>query len=63
MRQVYFREHGEFKETNIYDYDKLTAGNIVEGAGIIETPTTTMVVLPDQVATVDEFLNVVIEDK
>ncbi|OPY56622.1 MAG: Acetophenone carboxylase gamma subunit [Pelotomaculum sp. PtaU1.Bin035] len=60
-RQVYFKEYGEFKETTIYDYGKLSAGNVVEGAGIIETPTTTMVVLPDQVATVDEYLNVVIE--
>ncbi|AGL03185.1 hydantoinase/oxoprolinase family protein [Desulfoscipio gibsoniae] len=60
-RPVYFSEYGEFRETNIYDYDKLTAGNVIEGAGIIETSTTTMLILPSQVATVDEYLNVVIE--
>jgi N-methylhydantoinase A len=60
-REVYFREYEGFKKTNIYDSAKLISGNVIEGAGIIETPTTTMLVLPGQIATVDEYLNVVIE--
>lgn len=61
-REMYFREYDGFKATDIYDYGKLTAGNFIEGAGIIETPTTTMLILPGQVATVDEYLNVVVEE-
>jgi N-methylhydantoinase A/oxoprolinase/acetone carboxylase beta subunit len=62
-RSVYFKENGDFKDTDVYDYEKLKAGNVIEGGAIIETPTTTMLVLPGQVATVDEYLNVVIEEK
>jgi N-methylhydantoinase A len=62
-REVYFTEYCGFKTTDIYDFDRLTAGNSIEGAAIIEASTTTIVVLPDQVATVDEYLNVVIEGK
>ena len=44
-------------KTDIYDYVRLKAGNVVNGPAIIEGPTTTIVVPPNQKATVDEFLN------
>jgi N-methylhydantoinase A len=49
-----------FRDTAIYDYTKLQAGNVVEGPAIIETPFTTVVVPPSHRAEVDAYLNVVL---
>jgi len=60
-RDVYFRKKGGFAKTNIYQMEKLKPGNRIEGPAVIEVPTTTVVVLPEQVAKVDEYLNIIIE--
>ncbi|MDP2725694.1 MAG: hydantoinase/oxoprolinase family protein [Syntrophales bacterium] len=60
-RDVYFRKKGGFVKTNIYRMEKLKPGNRIEGPAVIEVPTTTVVVLPEQVAKVDEYLNIIIE--
>jgi N-methylhydantoinase A len=59
-REVFFRKSGGFVKTNIYDMLKLQAGNIIEGPAVIEAPTTTAVILPGQIARVDEYLNIII---
>lgn len=59
-RPVYFKDPDGFVDTKVYYGDKLKAGNVVEGPTVIEYPTTTAVILPNQVAKVDEYLNLII---
>jgi len=59
-RPAFFRKFNDFVETNIYDYSKLRYGNRIAGPAIIETSATTMVILPDQLAEVDPYMNIVI---
>jgi N-methylhydantoinase A len=45
-RETYFEELREHRETPIYDGAMLTPGLLVDGPGIVELPTTTLVVMP-----------------
>jgi N-methylhydantoinase A len=56
-RDVYF--YNKFFDTDIYGYEKLRYGNIINGPAIIEAPTTTVVVFPDQRVIMDEYNNIV----
>jgi len=57
-REIYFDEYARFVSTNIYDFSRMTPGTEISGPAIIETPITTIVINPDDSATIDEFLNV-----
>lgn len=59
-RDVYWRSYQGFRSTNVYDYDRLNAGMMFDGPAVVEAATTTLVILPEQAANVDEYLNVVI---
>ena len=59
-RDVFFQDAGGFVPTNIYDMTRLEAGNIIEGPAVIEVPTTTVVILPEQTARIDAYMNIVI---
>lgn len=59
-RPAFFRKYNDYVDTNVYDFGKLRYGNRIEGPAIIESTKTTMVILPDQVAEVDEYMNVII---
>ncbi len=59
-REVYFPESGEFISTNIFDYDKLLPGNMVEGPAVIETRNTTVVLPPGSSGEIDVFTNILI---
>ncbi len=59
-RDVNIKKRGGFVRTNIYDGANLRCGNLIEGPAVIEYPTTTAIILPDQMAKVDEYLNIVI---
>jgi N-methylhydantoinase A len=48
----------EFVSTSIYDYYKLTAGNIIKGPGIIESPLNTVVIPPGSKGRIDQYLNI-----
>jgi N-methylhydantoinase A/oxoprolinase/acetone carboxylase beta subunit len=48
----------EFVSTPIYDYGKLTAGNIIKGPGIIESPLNTVVIPPGSKGKIDKYLNI-----
>ncbi len=58
-RKVYFNHR--FFDTAIYDYEKLGYGNVIEGPAIIEAPTTTVVIFPEQKVVMDEYNNIVFE--
>jgi N-methylhydantoinase A len=59
-RKVYFAEYGEYIETPIYDDLRLAYGNTIEGPGIVEQATTTVVVPPKNKLEVDEYGNYII---
>jgi N-methylhydantoinase A len=60
-RRAYFTgKNPDYKDTAIYDYTKLQAGNVIIGPSIIETPFTTVVVPEGHVVELDEYLNIVL---
>ncbi|OPY74859.1 MAG: Acetophenone carboxylase gamma subunit [Syntrophorhabdus sp. PtaU1.Bin050] len=52
--------NGSYKETNIYDAEKLKAGNVIPGTAIIEHPLTTTVVPEGWQCTVDQYGNFIV---
>jgi N-methylhydantoinase A len=56
-RQVYFKDLGGFIETSCYDASQLKHGNVIEGPGIVEDATTTIVVPKGAELTVDAYHN------
>jgi N-methylhydantoinase A len=60
-RRVYFEEYQDFVRTQIFDNSRLGPGAEIPGPAIIETPITTIVINPNDRASVDEFLNVRID--
>jgi len=63
QREAYFEEAGKYIATRIYAYDRLGAGNIVEGPAIIEAPQTTIVIHPDQKGILDPYGNTIIKSR
>lgn len=61
-REVWLPERGGFVACPVYDRDRLKAGNLITGPAIVEQMDATTVVLPDMVALVEPYLNIVIED-
>jgi N-methylhydantoinase A len=62
-RDAFFRKYNAYVSTNIYDYEKLGAGNVIEGPAIIEAEQTSVVIPPDFRGIVDEYLNIRIRIK
>ncbi|WP_248311585.1 hydantoinase/oxoprolinase family protein [Bosea sp. ASV33] len=60
-REVWLPETGGFTDCPIYDREKLGPGHKVAGPAIIDQMDSTTLVLPGQVATVDAYLNLIIE--
>lgn len=54
-RPVYFSDFNEFRDTTLYDGNRIGCGQVIEGPCIIEEPATTIVVYPGQVATLNRF--------
>jgi N-methylhydantoinase A len=61
-RKVFFKEAGRFVDTPIYDVLRLKPGNRIDGPAIVEDPNSTILVLPQQTASIDQFRNVFIEE-
>lgn len=57
-RQVYFQERGDFIPTPTYQFDRLRPGMEIAGPAVIESDITTIVVNPNDRASMDEFRNV-----
>ncbi len=60
-REVWFPEAGGFVACPIYDRDKLKSGNRFAGPAIVEQMDSTTVLLPDMTATVEPYLNLILE--
>jgi N-methylhydantoinase A/oxoprolinase/acetone carboxylase beta subunit len=60
-RPAYFKKYGDFVSTKVYDFLALEPGNTVKGPGIIEAPTTTFVIPPDQTGVVNKYGQLVVE--
>lgn len=60
-RKVWWKHLGGFHDTDSFQLEKLTYGNIVEGPAVIESYGTSIPLHPGQCAQVDEWLNLVIE--
>ncbi|GAJ95514.1 MULTISPECIES: hydantoinase/oxoprolinase family protein [Rhizobium] len=60
-RQVYMDEAKDFVSCPVYTREKLKPGNRIAGPAIVEQMDTTTVILPDMQATVDPYLNLILE--
>ncbi|MFC1979580.1 hydantoinase/oxoprolinase family protein [Chloroflexota bacterium] len=56
-RDVFSPEAGRFTSLDIYEFEKLRAGNMIRGPAIIEAPTTTMYILSGQIGRIDQYKN------
>jgi len=61
-RHVY-EGNGRFADYILYDRDKLRYGNVIQGPAIVEQMDSTTIILSNQKATVDPFLNMLIQRK
>jgi N-methylhydantoinase A/acetophenone carboxylase len=57
QRKAYWPELGGFTDTDVYDLDLLINGNEIQGPALIESPHTTVVIPPNAVYSVDQYLN------
>jgi N-methylhydantoinase A len=60
-RSVFFEDAGDFFDTPIYDRTLLKGGASIVGPAVLEQSDTTILVPPGASATVDSYLNIVIE--
>jgi len=60
-RDVYLPERGGWTSTPVYDRRLLDPGNRIEGPAVIEQMDTTTLLLPGDIATVDEYRDLVVE--
>ncbi len=60
-RPVYFVSALDYVDTDIYDGDRVVAGNVIEGPAVIEEQQTSIVILPGQRAKLNEHLSYLIE--
>ncbi|HWB47696.1 MAG TPA: hydantoinase/oxoprolinase family protein [Stellaceae bacterium] len=60
-REVWLKETGGFVACPLYDRDRLGAGNRIAGPAIVEQVDATTLLPPGAVATVDPYLNLIVE--
>ncbi|MBV8337920.1 MAG: hydantoinase/oxoprolinase family protein [Alphaproteobacteria bacterium] len=60
-RDVWLREAGAFVSCPLYDRERLLAGNRIKGPAIVEQMDATTLIVPSAVATVDPYLNLILE--
>jgi N-methylhydantoinase A len=58
---VFWKQYGDFKQSDIYDADLLRPGNVIHGPAVIEARDTTVVLPPGMKCTIDRYLSGVIE--
>ncbi|HET8996056.1 MAG TPA: hydantoinase/oxoprolinase family protein [Acetobacteraceae bacterium] len=60
-RDVWLPEAGGFVRCRVFDRDRLHAGNRIAGPAVVEQMDATTLVLPGMVASVDPYLNLILE--
>ena len=60
-RDVWLREEAAFISCPLYDRDRLLAGNRIKGPAIVEQMDATTLIVPRATATVDPYLNLLLE--
>ncbi len=60
-RRAYWDELKDYRDTDVYQMERLGYGNHIEGPAIIESRNTTVVLPPGATYTVDKYLNGLIE--
>ena len=60
-REIFVEKSQEFATADIYDFSKLQSGHVLSGPAVIHTPVTTIVIQESQRATIDEYMNTIIE--
>jgi N-methylhydantoinase A len=61
-RGVFFPEiTKDYVQTAIYEYEKLKPNHVVKGPAIVESRTTTILIPPEKLGRLDNFLNMVLE--
>jgi N-methylhydantoinase A len=60
-RDVWLRETGTFVSCPLYDRERLCAGNRINGPAIVEQMDATTLIVPGATATVDPYLNLLLE--
>jgi N-methylhydantoinase A len=60
-RPIFVEAENGMVPGDIYDFEKLKPGNVVEGPAVIHTPITTIVLQARQVGTLDGYRNVIID--
>jgi len=60
-REIFVDARGAMEDADIYDFERLSPGNVVAGPAVIHTPITTIVVQDAQTGRMDEYRNIVIE--
>jgi N-methylhydantoinase A/acetophenone carboxylase len=60
-RQMYWDEYSGFRETNVYEQERLEPGNIIDGPGVVEAKDTTVVLPPGNKLTVNKYRCFVID--
>lgn len=63
QRDVYDPASDQFMPTDIYLSGDLATGNLISGPAIIEYPTTTVVIISNQIAEIDALHNIIIRRK
>ena len=61
-RQVWLPETGDFVSCPVHDRTRLGPGHVVTGPAIVEQMDSTTLILAGQTASVDPWLNLIIED-
>ena len=56
-----YEGNGAYSDYDLYDREKLRNGNVVYGPAIVEQMDSTTIILKGQKATVDQYLNMMIE--
>ncbi|MFA7281603.1 MAG: hydantoinase/oxoprolinase family protein [Sterolibacterium sp.] len=60
-RPIFVEAKGGMSEADIYDFEKLMPGNVIEGPAVIHTPITTIVLQTGQCGRCDPYRNILID--
>jgi N-methylhydantoinase A len=60
-RPIFVESRNGMADADIFDFEKLVPGNIVQGPAVIHTPITTIVLQADQRGTMDGYRNILID--